>query len=188
MPTVIGHAISGFAVGSLAPSRYWKRAGLLSAVCSIAPDIDALAFKLGIPYEHWLGHRGFTHSLSFAALIASLAFLFMRRAEPFGGKRSFLWVLFFSSAVLHDLLDALTNGGLGVAFFSPFDTTRYFLPWHPIEVSPLSIKRFFSPRGSTVLLSEFSRVVLPSLLVIAGLYMGKNKKVPASSDRPGPVR
>jgi hypothetical protein len=26
----------------------------------------------------------------------------------------------------------MTNGGLGVAFFSPFDNGRYFLPWRPI--------------------------------------------------------
>jgi len=26
----------------------------------------------------------------------------------------------------------MTNGGLGVAYFSPFDNRRYFLPWPPI--------------------------------------------------------
>lgn len=33
----------------------------------------------------------------------------------------------------------LTDGGLGVAFFSPFDNKRYFLPWRPIRVSPISV-------------------------------------------------
>jgi len=40
----------------------------------------------------------------------------------------------------------MTKGGLGVAFFSPFDNSRYFLPWRPIRVSPIAIHRFFSAR------------------------------------------
>jgi len=44
----------------------------------------------------------------------------------------------------------MTDGGMGVAFFSPFDTTRYFLPWRPILVSPISVMRFLSERGLAV--------------------------------------
>lgn len=177
MPTFIGHAISGLAVGSLVPSApYTKRAALLCAACAVAPDLDAVTFRMGIAYGHWLGHRGFTHSLFFAALMASAALFTIRRVEPSGSKRLLLGGAFFASGALHDLLDALTNGGLGVAFFSPFNTTRYFFPWHPIEVSPLSIKRFLSERGSAVLLSEFLWVVLPSLLTIGGLYLWRKQK------------
>ena len=61
----------------------------------------------------------------------------------------------------HGVLDALTDGGLGVAFFSPFDNTRYFFPWRPLEVSPISITRFFSEGGGEVLRSEFKFVWLP---------------------------
>ena len=35
----------------------------------------------------------------------------------------------FLSTASHGVLDALTDGGLGVAFFSPFDQTRYFFPF-----------------------------------------------------------
>jgi hypothetical protein len=31
----------------------------------------------------------------------------------------------------------MTDGGLGIAFFAPFDNTRYFLPFGPIKVSPI---------------------------------------------------
>jgi hypothetical protein len=41
----------------------------------------------------------------------------------------------------------MTDGGLGAAFFAPFDNKRYFLPWRPIQVSPISVHRFFTPRG-----------------------------------------
>jgi inner membrane protein len=52
------------------------------------------------------------------------------------------------------VLDAMTNGGLGVAFFAPFDTTRYFFPWRPITVSPIGVGSFFTHRGALVVLSE----------------------------------
>ena len=36
-----------------------------------------------------------------------------------------VWMYFFLSTVLHGLLDALTNGGDGIAFFSPFSNERF---------------------------------------------------------------
>jgi membrane-bound metal-dependent hydrolase YbcI (DUF457 family) len=39
----------------------------------------------------------------------------------------------------HGVLDALTDGGKGVAFFSPFDTTRHFFPVRPIPVAPITV-------------------------------------------------
>lgn len=48
----------------------------------------------------------------------------------------------------------MTNGGLGVAFFAPFSSARYFLPFRPIEASPISITAFFTYRGLEVLESE----------------------------------
>ena len=59
----------------------------------------------------------------------------------------------------------MTNGGLGVAFFSPFDNTRYFLPWQPIAVSPLSLTRFFSGRGLKVLQSELLWIWIPAGMI-----------------------
>jgi inner membrane protein len=58
----------------------------------------------------------------------------------------------------HGLLDAMTTGGLGVAFFAPFSAERYFFPWRPILVSPIGIERFLSPRGAAVLMSELQWV------------------------------
>jgi inner membrane protein len=53
----------------------------------------------------------------------------------------------------HGVLDAMTTGGLGVEFFWPVDTHRYFLPWRFIPVAPLGA-RMFSARGLSVLLTE----------------------------------
>ena len=52
----------------------------------------------------------------------------------------------------------MTNGGLGIAFFSPFSNRRYFLPWRVIEVSPLSLPELLSWRGLRVLGSEMRYV------------------------------
>ena len=68
----------------------------------------------------------------------------------------------FLSTISHGVLDALTNGGLGVALLSPFDTGRIFFPIRPILVSPIGF-RFFGPRGWMVLVNEFFWVVIPSL-------------------------
>ncbi len=76
--------------------------------------------------------------------------------------------LVFLVTLSHGLLDAMTNGGLGVAFFSPFDTTRYFLPWRPIRVSPVGVGRFFSAQGVAILASEIEYVWLP----LATLWLG----------------
>ena len=63
----------------------------------------------------------------------------------------------------------MTDGGLGIAFFSPFDPTRYFLPWRPILVSPIGAG-FFSQRGAAVLWSELLWVWPAALALGVALY------------------
>ena len=48
----------------------------------------------------------------------------------------------------------MTTGGLGTAFFSPWDLKRCFFSLRPIRVSPIGIKAFFDGRGLRVLTSE----------------------------------
>ncbi len=61
MATIISHPAVPLAVG-IALGRGVIPARLLEfgLLCSILPDLDVLAFKLGIPYEAMLGHRGFS--------------------------------------------------------------------------------------------------------------------------------
>src|SRR5438094_4032024 len=91
-------------------------------------------------------------------------FIGFRRVAS-GLTRLPMWVYFFLAAASHGFLDAMTNGGLGVAFFSPFDKTRYFLPCRPIRVSPISIHRFFSGRGYAVLQTELVWICVPAILL-----------------------
>ncbi|PYR66574.1 MAG: hypothetical protein DMF88_15795, partial [Acidobacteria bacterium] len=75
-----------------------------------------------------------------------------------------LFVWFAGVTASHGLLDAMTNGGRGIAFFAPFSNHRYFFPWRPIQVSPIGAG-FFSPRGLRVLASEAVWIWVPSAII-----------------------
>ncbi len=169
MPTVMTHAVVGVGLGTLFTSRkmppmFW----ITTAALAMAPDLDVWAFRLGIPYEAPMGHRGFTHSLLFALLLGATAVLVTHWRV--GGRRADLCGFFFLVTASHGLLDAFTNGGMGVGFFLPFDTRRYFFPWRPIQVSPIGAA-FFSERGLTVLWSELRWVWLPTAAVVASAWL-----------------
>jgi inner membrane protein len=179
MPTPITHAVSALAVGSLFVGRGMPRKALaVGAALAVAPDLDIAAFSLGIPYGAPLGHRGLSHSLVFAAGlggVAAAAFSrIVRVPDPARSPgRGTLWLYFFLCAASHGVLDALTDGGRGVAFLAPFDDTRYFLPFRPIRAAPLSLRGILSERTLATLSSEFLWVWIPSS-VLAGLGIALN--------------
>ncbi len=159
MATPLSHLAVPLALGvALGPDLVPPGLLALAVVCALLPDVDALGLWLGIPYEHPLGHRGFTHSLPFAVALAGASALLAPAvgADP----RVAFWVLAMSAAS-HGLLDGMTNGGLGIAFFSPFSHRRRFLPWRVIEVSPLRPSALFTRRGLHVLRSEMRWIWLP---------------------------
>ena len=161
MPTIMSHLAVPLALKlGLRQSEIPGKLLLLAMFCAILPDFDVLAFKFGIAYESPWGHRGFSHSFFFAALVGvfASAFSYGLRCRPM-----LVFSVIFLSTASHALLDAATNGGLGCALFWPFTDQRYFLPWTPIAVSPIGIKNFLSDRGAVVLLSEFYWVWLPAM-------------------------
>jgi inner membrane protein len=168
MPTIFTHAVAAVALGKAAagekmPARFW----VLSALCAVLPDADVLGYSFGVGRGTMFSHRGFSHSFVFALLLSLLVVWLGFRKTTALSKRWWTLVLyFFIATASHGLLDALTNGGSGVAFFAPFDQTRYFFPWRPIEVSPLGLG-FFSPRGLEVIKSEFVWVWIPAALLVA---------------------
>ena len=152
MPSIPTHFLVGAALGQAVsqPMRSDWRFWTLAVGCSALPDVDVIGFSFGIRYGDLWGHRGMTHSVLFAAIVGVVAAMLLG-----GGRAQLLWnaFLLFLITASHGFLDAMTNGGLGIAFFSPFDPTRHFLPWRPILVSPIGAG-FFSGRGVAVLLSE----------------------------------
>ncbi|HLJ92501.1 MAG TPA: metal-dependent hydrolase [Gemmataceae bacterium] len=167
MPTGFTHAAVGLGLGEvfMGPSQPPILRGLSMALAA-APDLDILGFWLGVPYGSFFGHRGFFHSLFCALLIGLVVAVLSAPALALPWWE--LWGYFFLITASHGLLDGFTNGGMGIAFFSPFDTGRYFFTGQPIEVSPIGLA-FFSKWGVRVLASELVWVWLPlACLVAAG--------------------
>lgn len=152
-----------------------KRLLAAGALCTIVPDADVFGFWLGVPYDSLAGHRGFTHSLVFAGLLAAAITSIRRHLSPRASPGVVFGFLFLCTAS-HALLDAATDGGLGVAFLSPFSDERFFLTWRPIAVSPLSVTAFVSGRGVAVLATELLWVVLPSMALAAiGYWLTRSR-------------
>jgi inner membrane protein len=164
--SAFSHAVAALGIGALfyrpeIPKRVW----VIGAACAALPDLDVIGFRFGIAYGDALGHRGFSHSLVFAAALAALVVWVGFRRGVSGMRPTTLWAYLFLATASHGFLDAFTDGGLGVAFFAPMDNTRYFFPIRPIRVSPLTPRGFFSERGFAALRSELPWVWLPSALL-----------------------
>ncbi|MDL2283936.1 metal-dependent hydrolase [Oxalobacter sp. OttesenSCG-928-P03] len=167
MPTVLTHAAVPVALGiGLGRKIIPPRLFFTGILFSVIPDFDGIGFWTGISYASTIGHRGLTHSLLFAfglALLGTLLFKWFRTSA----KATFFFLLL--TAVSHALLDSITNGGLGIAFFWPWSSKRYFLPWQVIEVSPIRPSHFLSKRGYTVMMSELKWIWAPC--ISAGVLM-----------------
>lgn len=166
MASVFGHGIVGYTIQKLLDFKNLKWLLFFAILSTILPDADVLTFKLGIVYEHPLGHRGFTHSILFAMFWALLLMLL------FGRKHKFIWfVVIFLSTLSHGILDAMTSGGKGVGFLIPFNNERFFFPFREIKVSPIGIERFFSDWGLQVVLSELKFIFIPCFLILAVRFL-----------------
>jgi inner membrane protein len=151
----IGHVAVGFCAARARGGG--ARAWLFWPAIALAADLDVIGFRLGVPYAAPFGHRGATHSIVAAAVLALLVGLVARWAR--------VGLVAFAVALSHPLLDALTDGGLGVALLWPFSNARFFAPWRPIPVAPIGA-RLISWRGLHVMLVElaiFSPLLLWSL-------------------------
>ena len=145
MPTIFSHPAVPLALGlGLGQTLISRRLMVAGAVASIVPDLDVVAFRLGIPYAHDLGHRGLSHSIFFALFMGLIALLL---AKNLHASRRVAFAFTALAAASHGLLDMCTNGGLGVAYFWPFSSERLFLPLHPIKVSPIGLHDFLTTRG-----------------------------------------
>jgi inner membrane protein len=146
--------------------------GVVLAAAAALPDLDVLGFWFGIRYSHPLGHRGFSHSLPFALLLATVLWAWLDRGDRRLSRASGeLFLVVFLACASHGFLDAFTDAGLGVGFFIPFSDTRYFFPWRPILTSPLSLGAFFSGEGIAILRNEALCVWVPTGLMLVLLAL-----------------
>src|SRR4051812_49777868 len=80
MPTILSHAAVPLALrlgvgGKAVPARLLA----CGAIASMLPDLDVVGMRFGVAYTSDFGHRGFTHSIFFAALVALACACFYRR-------------------------------------------------------------------------------------------------------------
>ena len=109
MPSILTHPAVPLAIAAAYGQCYVSRHLLLVAVgASVLPDLDSLGFRLGIPYGDLLGHRGLSHSILFALLLAVGAAMLYRTLQA---SPSAAFAVVLISCASHGLLDALTSGG-----------------------------------------------------------------------------
>jgi inner membrane protein len=90
------------------------------------PDIDVLLGLIGDPILSIKYHRGITHSLLFApvlALVPSTLFVFFSKVKNI----KLLWIIALLGVVLHILFDLVTS--FGTQILLPLSGTRYALDW-----------------------------------------------------------
>ncbi len=149
MPTIYTHAIVGAGLGNLCvPQRRRWLFWALVILLPVTPDLDVFSKSA---YGSITGHRGFTHSLVFAALVGIMASFLVHRA-----LRVKIWtlsVLFFAVTASHSILDMFTDGGFGIPLLWPV-TDQRFGPYGPIHVADGDLTRSLT--------TEFWYVWLPT--------------------------
>ena len=181
MPTILTHAVVAVGLARLLPKPLPVAASLLGAGVAILPDVDVLAWPLGLARDSAWAHRGLTHSLPAAAVTAAALALAARRWIGVGTPLLAAYLL--AAMASHGLLDAATNGGWGVAFWAPFDMERHFFAWRPVEVSPIGWS-FVGRRGLAVLWSELRWIWLPLAAVITTVEVVRSEpKASGSAQR-----
>jgi inner membrane protein len=160
VPTILTHAaLPLIAALAVVPSRSTRVLAVACAVVAVIPDLDVAGRAFGISSESLFGHRGISHSIVAAAVIALIGGALL--------SRRFKWRLslpcLFLSALSHGLTDMLTDGGKGIALLWPMSGDRLFAPIRPIEVSPILLRGFENGKLPLVLVSELMWLIAPAL-------------------------
>lgn len=167
MATIFSHAFLGYTISKVWHTRSpqpWLNP--MAAICSMVPDADFAGWIMHVPYDSMWGHRGFTHSLFFAMILAAaVSVVYYFRGNPAASKIFLAAITIFVVTASHGVVDACTNGGLGVGFFIPFHNDRYFFPFRPLAVSPMGLG-ILSSYGLTVLKIEMLWINLPCMVVL----------------------
>jgi len=135
MSTLVGHALAATLATSAAGREQVPRRGLLIALAvmtAILPDLD-IVFFLALRPVGMVPHRGFSHTLLFAAASATIMTLLASRMVRIPVSR--LGWVFALAAVSHPLLDYLMGAGPPVHFFVPLSDRGYLFPWRVLPIA-----------------------------------------------------
>lgn len=179
MAALLSHAVAGAGIAAALrprarpPARYWA----LAVLCAVVPDLDIVVVWMGANYLGMFGHRGFMHSISFAAALAALLSYVAFWSPQWRELRFRAGIAFFAAGVSHGILDAMMSAGRGVAFLAPFSPERFHFPIRPIRASPLNSHIFLREGGIRVSGSEIAWIWLPAalLFVLAAWFWRRRK-------------
>ena len=161
MPTILTHAaLPLIAAWALGPDRIPPRLAIAGALLAVAPDLDVISRAFDIPHTAPLGHRGISHSILAAGLLACVGMMAMAREGPL---RSLVFL--FAAAASHGLTDMLTDGGKGIMLWWPLSDIRYAWVERPVEVSGILGRSIANGRLPAILWSELLWLVAPALLL-----------------------
>ncbi|HJU45832.1 MAG TPA: metal-dependent hydrolase [Chitinophagaceae bacterium] len=133
------HIVLGACIGELVAGKtIGKKAMLLGAVAQLIPDIDVVSHLWLDNVNSLIAHRGITHSLLFALLMATVLALISKKLSGLLSGVSFRkWFFLYSINIsAHLFVDCLNTYGTGL--FEPFSDQR--ISFHSIFV----IDPFFS--------------------------------------------
>lgn len=169
MPTVFTHAVVPLMLGAALPRQPFSwRLVVFGAACAMLPDADSISFRLGVQSGSLFAHRGMTHSIGFALLIAGMTAIIAPQLKT---TRKIAFIFVSMTTLSHPIFDMLTNGGSGVALWFPFSAERVRFAWRPILVAPISLERFLTERGVRVMLSEFRWLWLPTTVLATAIWL-----------------
>ena len=153
MPSPLGHALGGAAVGLVAgrlPLSSWRVPAALGLIACL-PDLDLIAGQ----------HSGMTHSAGFTVIAGLVAYLGSR-----SGRFALAAAAAYGSHVLFDFMGLDTAPPFGVMALWPFDQAFYMSPWTPLP--PVS-RRYWLPGfwAHTMKVAAFEAVLFGGALAIA---------------------
>ena len=165
MPTIFSHTAIPIAI-ALGTRRISPRLLCAGMAASIIPDLDTVGFRFGVAYAHEFGHRGFTHSLVFALLLAIFAALF---APELRMKR--MAAVIFISSRPHPMVCwiCLPTAAWASRYLGPLPI-RVFFPLRMINVSPIGLRGFLGPAGFRALKSELLWIWVPAITLGLAVY------------------
>lgn len=121
----VTHIALGACIGELfVGNKVGRKALLWGAIAQSFPDIDFITAFWMDTTDELLAHRGFTHSLLFAALLTPVLALLAERWHRPHNISLTKWMVFFGTEILlHIFLDAFN--AYGTAWFEPFSHIRF---------------------------------------------------------------
>jgi inner membrane protein len=171
---LITQGILGSAVGQAGfQHKLGKKAVLWGALIGMAPDLDILVKISSNPLAEQLYHRGFTHSLFFAPLVAPLFAALLCQYYDKKVKSplysTWFWLAFWA-LITHPLLDLFTT--YGTQLLSPLSNYRFSLSAiaiiDPLYSIPLLAVVLFGLRGKS---QSFCRYLTSSMLFLTTTYL-----------------